>query len=1108
MRHFKKFKNLNEYENYKNSSSFIEPNISWVEDTNVMKYSEYVPLSIQALYFEAIEPMTVTFIGNSCDYVEYSWDNETWYEWEMDNESPLIETNKKFYIRASGIEVNGNGIGEFYMTGKCNVGGNIMSLLYGEDFAGKTVIENEGNFAYLFYYNENIVNASKLLLPATTLANYCYYYMFYGCSSLTTAPELPATTLARSCYYEMFEDCTSLTKAPSILPATTLAENCYAYMFYGCTSLTTAPELPATTLADYCYDCMFWDCTSLTTAPELPATTLAEGCYNSMFARCASLTTAPELPATELVSDCYAFMFDSCTSLTTAPVLPAKTLAPFCYFHMFWACENLNEITMLATNISARECLTMWVGKRYMDDEDNEEIQGVPMNGTFYKAASMTSLPTSNSQNRFSGIPEGWEVVDVYSPLAFEAIEPMTVTFNEPMNSIPASLDETNTHSENGVIEYSLDNNTWNTWGFGIETPVINAGEKLYVKANGLSTNNGAGIGSFSCSGKCNVSGNPMSLYNYEYSDIEWELGYLFAGNTNIVDASQLDLSVMELTDTCYNHMFCNCTSLTKAPELPATTLASDCYFDMFYGCTSLTTAPVLPATTLAERCYMGMFQGCSNLNEITMLATDISAPACLHYWVKDVAEVGTFFKNADMESLEIGINGIPEGWVVEISGNSHFYVETMSEGAIQFALPIDYSFDGETWNYAEEYENIYVQEGDKVFFKREAWDTDGVNGHFYFDCACKLGGNIMSLLYADDYKEQTTIPYNRQFSSLFSWEPGVMDISKLILPATTLTEWCYSQMFYGCENLENVPSILPATELSNDCYWAMFADCYSLVDISYLKLPATTLASECYFGMFASCYSLQYVPKLPATTLANSCYYWMFLGTQLTTAPELPATTLASGCYGNMFQNCTSLTTAPELPATTLAEGCYGNMFSGCTSLTTAPELPATTLAQSCYYSMFDGCTLLTTAPELPATTLVPYCYQYMFYNCSSLTTAPSILPATTLVSGCYHYMFRNCTSLTAAPELPATTLADSCYYYMFSGCTSLTTAPELPATTLADSCYEYMFNNCSSLTTAPELPATTLAHSCYYSMFYGCTLLTTAPELPATTLVAYCYQ
>ena len=34
--------------------------------------------------------------------------------------------------------------------------------------------------------------------------------------------------------------------------------------------------------------------------------------------------------------------------------------------------------------------------------------------------------------------------------------------------------------------------------------------------------------------------------------------------------------------------MFYGCTSLTKAPALPATTMAQSCYASMFYGCTSL----------------------------------------------------------------------------------------------------------------------------------------------------------------------------------------------------------------------------------------------------------------------------------------------------------------------------------------------------------------------------------------------------------------------------------------------------------------------------------------------------------------------------------------
>ena len=161
------------------------------------------------------------------------------------------------------------------------------------------------------------------------------------------------------------------------LPATTLAESCYDQMFSGCTSLTKAPDLPATTLATECYSSMFSGCTSLTTAPKLPATTLANSCYSSMFSGCTSLTTAPDLPATTLATECYSYMFSGCTSLTTAPALPATTLANSCYSCMFHGCGSLNYIKMLATDISASNCLVNWV-------------RDVSAKGTFVKSSSAT----------------------------------------------------------------------------------------------------------------------------------------------------------------------------------------------------------------------------------------------------------------------------------------------------------------------------------------------------------------------------------------------------------------------------------------------------------------------------------------------------------------------------------------------------------------------------------------------------------------------------------------------------------------------------------------------------------------------------------------------
>ena len=471
-------------------------------------------------------------------------------------------------------------------------------------------------------------------------------------------------------------------------------------------------------------------------------------------------------------------------------------------------------------------------------------------------------------------------------------------------------------------------------------------------------------------------------------------------------------------------------------------------------------------------------------------------------------------------------------------------------------AKTIEYKLNDGEWtsvtsNTGSSAPKINVVEGDKIQFRGN--NTQYATGSYSYNsfsgstASFEVEGNIMSLIYGDDFKNNSTISSSYAFVGLFRGCNNLISAENLILPAITLANWCYSMMFYDCTSLTTAPE-LPATTLTSYCYYYMFNNCTSLTTAP--ELPATTLTENCYNCMFYDCKNLTTAPALPATTLAQYCYSQMFYGcSSLTTAPVLPATTLAERCYSSMFYNCKNLTTAPALPTTTLAIGCYSQMFAGCTSLTTAPALPATTLYNSCYQNMFYGCTSLTTAPTLPATTLADSCYSSMFGNtnvlpdCSNIDFASSTvvasrglkglfsgtkvtdndlerllprnnngryyLPVTTLADSCYKEMFQNCTSLTTAPALPATTLYSSCYQNMFYGCTSLITAPELPATNLANYCYYYMFYDCKSLTTAPALPATTLAQSCYSNMFQGCTSLTTAPSiLPATTLADNCYR
>ena len=875
----------------------------------------------------------------------------------------------------------------------------------------------------------------------------------------------------------------------------------------------------------------------------LPATTLTVNCYQDMFQGCTSLTTAPALPATTLTENCYNGMFHGCTSLTKAPVLPATTLATGCYYIMFQGCENLNSVTCLATDISADGCTTNW-------------LDGVAAAGMFYKA------PDANWTTGASGIPSGWttENLMLVIPLTFKAKEAgATVTFTKSTGINDLS------------IEYSLNGGAWTAYSSTIT--LEHAGDRVSFRGDNATyaTSDTPGYYSnFSCTAGCYVYGNIMSLVDKDKFATNTALtGHyafagLFAGNTNIdIHADKaLLLPATTLTYGCYKNMFQGCTGLTTAPALPATTLTNHCYDNMFQGCTSLTTAPALPATTLAERCYYEMFKGCTKLNNVTCLATDINVPYCTTNWLDGVAATGMFYKAPDA-NWTTGANGIPSGWTTKnYMLATPLVFEAKTAGAqVTFqknsqedptpTIGIEYSYDGLNWTtYTEPITLTNV--GDKLFFRGK---NNSYNGHL-FSCSaeCYVYGNIMSLVDKDNFATNTTLTGDDTFNGLFAGNTNIYNHADkaLLLPATTLTDGCYKNMFQGCTSLTTAPT-LPATTLVKDCYAGMFQGCTSLnsvtclaADISATDCTTNWLDDVAATGMFFKSESMKNwttgpsgIPcgwtamsyemmHTPLTFEANEVGATVSFTSTLKTPPTVeysknggawttytePIELTNVGDKVSFRGNNATYATNNRNSKFSCSADCYvyGNIMSlvSSTGFATATELTA---AYTFCELFCDGNNSKhiknhsTKSLCLPATTLTNDCYNSMFTGCTSLTTAPA-LPATTLAEKCYACMFSDCTSLTTAPVLPATTLAEECYSGMFWGCTGLTTAPALPATTLAEECYSFMFWNCTNLTTAPALPATTLAEGCYSSMFFNCTSLTTAPALPATTLVKDCYK
>ena len=189
-------------------------------------------------------------------------------------------------------------------------------------------------------------------------------------------------------FIKLFENCSVLTSAPE-LPATSLADNCYYCMFLGCTNLKSAPKLPAKALANQCYDSMFSGCKNLKTAPKLPAKTSRMYCYTGMFSGCTNLKSA-ELSIEFLYRGCCSSMFYNCTNLSSVTMLaPSKaiTLSGLSYLD-YWlnnagTDQSVQNRTLKVQDKAAYEALkantsylpTNWqIGKCTVLDKDGNEI--------------------------------------------------------------------------------------------------------------------------------------------------------------------------------------------------------------------------------------------------------------------------------------------------------------------------------------------------------------------------------------------------------------------------------------------------------------------------------------------------------------------------------------------------------------------------------------------------------------------------------------------------------------------------------------------------------------------------------------------------------------
>ena len=184
-------------------------------------------------------------------------------------------------------------------------------------------------------------------------------------------------------------------------------------------------------------------------------------------------------------------------------------------------------------------------------------------------------------------------------------------------------------------LEYSVNNGDWTTLEAGTGVTFGGTNGDLRLRGTNLKGTSVPGQYSTITFTNSNVpvacTGDIRTLLDWDnYTTVNTENArfyYLF--NNCSVLTSAPELPATSLAYNCYHCMFSGCTNLKSAPKLPAPTLTTGCYTGMFSMCTNLKTAPELPAENLALQCYDSMFSGCKNLKTAPKLPAKFSQPEC-----------------------------------------------------------------------------------------------------------------------------------------------------------------------------------------------------------------------------------------------------------------------------------------------------------------------------------------------------------------------------------------------------------------------------------------------------------------------------------------------
>ena len=491
--------------------------------------------------------------------------------------------------------------------------------------------------------------------------------------------------------------------------------------------------------------------------------------------------------------------------------------------------------------------------------------------------------------------------------------------------------------TKNGTLSNTYEVNVgsgWTAYEFGTVIP-LNAGQSCKWRcSNHPTTQSTSNYVQFVMTGTIEASGNCNSMLSMNFENMTSLSGYTYA----------------------FYRLFKDCKALTKAPDLPATTLQSYCYSSMFDSCSALTEVRIT-ATTTATDALSNWLSGVAasgdfycNPNANFEINSASGIPANWNRWVLGAEDTGTtttMYHNGTTETVRVGTSAYgvcysAQGWAgfksldqMHSAGYTFgtqtqltmYYYDERTVTAYRCGANNDDGYTGDMYcTNTSGFKSLSEQSVDGYYLTSTPWTglkiTSGTwTGNYTFRTSLYKVGTLSNLFQIDDgsgwrdYSLGTIVDLPKNSSLKFRRRSGTTKQSEdnYLRFAFTSSESAFTESRGKITVSGNPYSLLTKTgfddiaSLSNYPYalYKLFWKQNAIGSASGLVLPAGELSTHCYHDLFSTCEYLYYAPELPATTLAPYCYEGLYYG--CIRLPSwyhllLPATTLVEGCYMLLF--------------------------------------------------------------------------------------------------------------------------------------------------------------------------------------------------------------